>query len=483
MTGPDASITSVTGQSGRWQTYLASATGADHLRAGTLCQDAVLTEAFGQHGGGPFAFAVADGHGHARHFRSSRGSRFAVDSAMAAARQWVANVGRGEHVSQASADRLKADVVARWRAAVAADLAADPVAEPHLAAIQPGDPAEIPYGSTLLLAVVLGNAAVLAQIGDGEMLLISPDGQCRSPVPEDASLDGTQTTSLCQLNAVSAFRTAVVDLTRTHAFAIFAATDGYGNAQAREDWRPSLAADLVRLGAERGTEWLGSQLSDWAGQCASSAGSGDDTSVALAFDTSAALLPRPIQPRSGEHRLPSDPTLPAVAGLVAGDRGQSDQTVLAPGRVPAPPPATPPPATPPPAAGPQDQTVRLPGGPPAATPPPAASPADDRTLGLAGDWQPPAGGTGGARRLPGGRSRLWLVVALIVVIAVVIFLLTQSSGSPAHELGPSPSPTATISVRPSPSHSPHSHGQQSAGSGRHHHKHPKPRHTHGQGNL
>src|SRR5215469_992128 len=285
--GSDATI--VIGRPASWRTYLTSATGADHVRAGTPNQDAIAATKFDF----PvqpslLTFAVADGHGHARHFRSDRGSKLAVAVAVSATRAWADTLPAGTAITQSVASRLVSDVVADWRELVAADLATDPLSDAELAGLLPDDPAEVPYGATLLLGVLRPDIAVLAQIGDGEILLVLPDGRHLAPIPGDSRLDGTQTTSLCQVDAVSAFRIAVVNLAKTQVFAVFAATDGYGNAQAEADWQQGVAADLVQMGSERGLEWIGSQLSGWAALCASSQGSGDDSTVALCLNAAAA---------------------------------------------------------------------------------------------------------------------------------------------------------------------------------------------------
>jgi Protein phosphatase 2C len=420
-----------------WQAFVASAIGADHVRAGTRTEDAVAAERLGTAGAGAFlVFAVADGHGAARHFRSDRGSTMAVAAGVAAAKAWAPGIGAAPLVSRAAASELVTDVLARWRADVAADLAADPVGHEQAALVQAGDPAEIPYGSTLLLAVVLAQVAILAQIGDGELLLIGPDGSYDAPVPGDSRLDGTHTTSLCQPDALSAFRVAHVSLTSTPVFAIFGATDGYGNAQAQENWQPAFAADLVRLAMERGTDWLGDQLQAWVALCASSNGSGDDTTAALAVSSTARLaLPRG-QDRTVRAEQPQEQTL-RISPTPAAQPG----TVIQPGTVTEPAAAT----RPGPTARPGAVTQRAP-----------AARASDTTIAPvpAGPIAPvPAGPVGPAGLAEPVRadmprrhgSRLWIAGGVLVALAVVLFLVLHSSGSPAGT-GFSPSPSATPST-------------------------------------
>ncbi|HUC58548.1 MAG TPA: protein phosphatase 2C domain-containing protein [Streptosporangiaceae bacterium] len=314
----DGQTTKVDKYDDPWEIFSASAIGADHVRARMPNQDGVLTNRAERPGRPSLpVFAVADGHGHIRHFRSDRGSRFAVTAACSVARKWAADLPASEAPSAEAASSLVSAIVARWRELVAEDLASSPITEFESVAVVPDDPPEIPYGSTLLVGVLTPQVAVLGQVGDGEIILILPDGRALSPVPTDPRLDGTATTSLCQPDAVSSFRVALVNLAKTPVYGVFAATDGYGNAQAEANWAQSFAADLVRLGSTRGTEWIGGELPGWAATCASSDGSGDDTTVALALNQSVTLSPpqekeRP-SPFSGPGRTLALETAPGDA--------------------------------------------------------------------------------------------------------------------------------------------------------------------------
>src|SRR5438552_3479755 len=83
---------------------------------------------------------------------------------------------------------------------------------------------------TLVLAVLTEMWLVCVQIGDGDLLVVQPDGRTLTPVPSDPSLIGDATTSLCQSDAAKAFRFAVVDVRAEPLLAVMLATDGYGNA-------------------------------------------------------------------------------------------------------------------------------------------------------------------------------------------------------------------------------------------------------------
>ena len=273
-----------------WNVFAASSPGTAHRDRPAANQDAEGHQVED----GSVIIAVADGHGHARHFRSHTGASIAVEIAVTATQRWLQGFGAGGIDALASAGPAAAGEAVRlhllpaiteaWRAAVWADATANPWAETgEMPGIAFSDPPEIAYGATLLLAV-LGNAlAVLAQIGDGDIVVVGRDGTAWVPVPGDPVLDGHVTTSLAQPDALAAFRVAVLDLLRQPLAIVLAASDGYGNAQVDNPWAPQVGADLWRMLAEYGTDWVASHLPEWVARCASGEGSGDDTTVALAI--------------------------------------------------------------------------------------------------------------------------------------------------------------------------------------------------------
>jgi hypothetical protein len=180
----------------------------------------------------------------------------------------------GQEVARAALDG--------WRSAVADQLGVRPYTKEERFVLSLADDSPlIPYGSTLLVAVITGRWLVCAQIGDGDMLAVRPDGSVFSPVAGDDRLDGRRTTSLCQPDALASFRTSAHDLSQVPLAALLLATDGYGNAQADEPWQPSVARDLAELAASHDRRWFEQEVPGWAQRCASSDGSGDDATIAL----------------------------------------------------------------------------------------------------------------------------------------------------------------------------------------------------------
>jgi hypothetical protein len=309
---------------GSWLALTATHRGAMHQMHGLPNQDAIALRQFQQNG---LVAAVADGHGHHRHFRSARGSELAVAIAGQAAAELAERLDDFEAASEIESDVLSTLVPAitsLWRAAVRDDLAEEPftIAEEEARAF--GDDALIAYGTTLLLAITWRNWLVLTQIGDGDIVCIRPDGRALLPVPGDPSLDGRQTTSLCGPRAELEFRAAVVNTAITPLLGVLLATDGYGNAQAAEPWPDAVGSDLAEQIGDREPEWLAEQLPVWASRCASTDGSADDTTIALLIAPSAAALRREETRRQQQATVP-----PADEFSAEATRTTAEPTVLA----------------------------------------------------------------------------------------------------------------------------------------------------------
>ncbi len=261
-----------------WLVLTASTRGAAHIATGLPNQDAVSTAQTGR----GVIVAVADGHGHWRHLRSARGSKIAVTVGCEVGAELAGRIAPGADSEQA-AELLKdfavPAIIERWRAAVLADVEADPFSDSEQDQRPPGDDPAIAYGSTLLLAIAIGGRLLLAQIGDGDVVGVSADGQADLPVPPDPLLDGMVTTSLCGTDPEADFRVAVVDASPL--VAVLLATDGYGNAQVVDDWPEAFSKDLAGLLRAHDAGWLADQLPAWSARCASADGSADDTTVAL----------------------------------------------------------------------------------------------------------------------------------------------------------------------------------------------------------
>ena len=136
-------------------------------------------------GPGGVVAAIADGHGHVRHFRSADGAALAVGVACRVASQAAAGLAAGDtgdQEAERAGQELARAVVADWRSAVAGQLEARPfTVEEQFVLDRSADTPVIPYGSTLLVALITARWLVCAQIGDGDMLAVRPDGEFLLP--------------------------------------------------------------------------------------------------------------------------------------------------------------------------------------------------------------------------------------------------------------------------------------------------------------
>lgn len=263
----------------------ATARGASHEASDMPNQDAECSSRLRTLGEGAMVVAVSDGHGNRRHFRSDRGARFAVEVACRCAEDLsdrIGALGDAHSVQRFTMTTLVPTVIGRWISEVDADVERDPITDGDTVTEDPVTEASvIAYGATLITAVAWGRWVMLAQIGDGDVLALPLDEKPFSPVPEDPTLDGLRTTSLCQPNALDSFRVAVIDRSTCDLVGLLLATDGFANAQAADPWEPAVGGDLVEMIRTRGLRWVEEQLPEWVARCASSEGSADDTTVAL----------------------------------------------------------------------------------------------------------------------------------------------------------------------------------------------------------
>lgn len=149
--------------SGSGQIGGVSVRGSSHARENRPNQDAV---AFARDGAWCF-IAVADGHGSAPHYRSDRGSAFAVAAALELLRDRAADLSRDALAVLAT---LPADLVGAWRERVEADIRVSPVRE------APGFESLAVYGSTCLAAAIGPDRALFLQIGDGDLIVAVASG-------------------------------------------------------------------------------------------------------------------------------------------------------------------------------------------------------------------------------------------------------------------------------------------------------------------
>lgn len=261
-----------------------SRTGASHLRAGRPCEDAYALWS-GAAGAEPcIALAVADGHGDPRHDRSRTGAALAVDAATAELVAFHRSYAIGDIPRQQFRAAFKADfprlASRRWRELVTQD------AQRQDGSTDPAEPVFPRYGTTLMAALVVSDSLLLAQIGDGDMLLVRPGGEIEYPLPHDPIVAGNETYSLSSAEAHLLWRTATID--RGDGCVLLCATDGISDSFAGAESEEF--AVFVRSLADRirtyGNEAVAAAMGGWLDRF-SAVASGDDMTLVWAY-----VLPR-----------------------------------------------------------------------------------------------------------------------------------------------------------------------------------------------
>jgi serine/threonine protein phosphatase PrpC len=251
-------------------------TGAAHLRAGKPCQDAFAIRLGSAEAPG-LAVAVADGHGDERHDLSQFGAELAVAAAVEELLTIHSHSGRPV-ASGSLKNSFRTDfprrVHRRWRELVLdhgrrrLSMAGEVVEERIFSR----------YGSTLLAALVTDDAYLLGQIGDGEILLVRPGGAVERPLPRDAALVGSQTTSLSAPDAYNLWQTACLE--RGAGGFLLLTTDGLANAFTDEAQFARFARSLTERVRDYGRAGVAEALPGWLDHY-SADGCGDDVTLAL----------------------------------------------------------------------------------------------------------------------------------------------------------------------------------------------------------
>jgi hypothetical protein len=274
-----------------WRVTGFSVQGAGHVRDGLPNQDALrwLPEC----GAGlPLSVAVADGHGSARCFRSDAGARSAVNVATLLLQEFLGSWDEtGLSAAKRSAEEsLPRELVRDWTAAVEAHFRGLPFSAAELDGLEKRDGSRVrqsvesrplvAYGTTLLAVGVAPLFVLYLQIGDGDVIVVSEEGEVTRPLPADERLFGNETTTLCADDAWRDFRCAFQVIPGRPPALIALSTDGYANCFASERDFLQVGTDLLSIVRSGGLELVRQSLEAQLAQV-SQRYSGDDITVAV----------------------------------------------------------------------------------------------------------------------------------------------------------------------------------------------------------
>ena len=287
-----AELPDATRQVATWRLCATTVRGPSHERTGQPNEDAVGGYAVGPHSQDTRLVALSDGHGERAYFRSERGAAFAVEAGLAASRHFLLNSPSLdlEAVRGWVAKVQPADVLQRWHALVAGDLAAEPFTSDELGGSLDGGDARMhgvaldpprAYGATLVGTAVTEDSIVFYQLGDGDIVTVSVEGMVGHPLGEEAQAFSNVTSSLCDQDPLSKWRSVVQEQSRHQTAFILLATDGYSSAfEDRESFLSTVGA-LAAVWRDGGPEKLRPTLDQSVAKARTF--TGDDTTVAVLY--------------------------------------------------------------------------------------------------------------------------------------------------------------------------------------------------------
>lgn len=229
-----------------------SVKGHSHEVKGLVCQDASACRVSDRYA----VCVIADGHGSKKHFRSDKGSRFAVEATLETVDRFYEDADDFEanfpQNHKMVIKNIEKQIISVWNEKVRAHLDENPVtieekkpfSDKEFAAINP----ESYYGTTLVAAVVGKDFTFGIQLGDGSLVAIFEGENASLPMNYDESAPANITSSMCNANASSMFNSFYVDNKKL--VAMFASTDGlyttFANEQGFLDYHVVLASQLIK---------------------------------------------------------------------------------------------------------------------------------------------------------------------------------------------------------------------------------------------
>jgi serine/threonine protein phosphatase PrpC len=278
-----------------WGVICKSVRGALHIKKGIQNQDAFDSKVYNE--GTLLMVAVADGHGDSRCFRSAIGSsiavRVAIDSLEKVA-QYCAEAPNLSLLKRNIESGFAKKLHTMWKEEVEKDFLTagfSPLNEenPEISFEVSGEKSNaiseecyLAYGTTLLAAIITQNLLMFAQIGDGDIFLLSECGDFYSPVPDDERLFANATTSLCSMEASKDFRFFIERLSETPPILIVLSTDGFSNSFGSEEELQEVVNSFLEYLKTKGGGYLETNLEIFL-ETLSADRVGDDITVGIIF--------------------------------------------------------------------------------------------------------------------------------------------------------------------------------------------------------
>lgn len=265
--------------------------GQSHIDNKTECQDSAILDFNDKYVMG----AVADGHGSKKHFRSAKGSQFAVEAAKYSIYEYM-NDNYEKFVDAYNKDKkylidiIIKMLITKWHEKIQEDINNEPITQEEIDKYLDGnfneDKIASIYGTTLLVGVMGEGCNFGFLIGDGSFVVIDKHGKAYIPI-EDENSKANYTTSLSSSDSFNGFVTHFFD---EMPFSIMVSTDGlvksFGDDNDFLDYNQAIAMELDGLDTVDKRIEMEERLGRLFEQ-RSRDGSEDDISISIIFNSDA----------------------------------------------------------------------------------------------------------------------------------------------------------------------------------------------------
>ena len=265
--------------------------GQSHIDNKTECQDSAILDFNDKYVMG----AVADGHGSKKHFRSAKGSQFAVEAAKYSIYEYMNDnyekfVDAYNKDKKYLIDRIIKMLITKWHEKIQEDINNEPITQEEIDKYLDGnfneDKIASIYGTTLLVGVMGEGCNFGFLIGDGSFVVINKHGKAYIPI-EDENSKANYTTSLSSSDSFNGFVTHFFD---EMPFSIMVSTDGlvksFGDDNDFLDYNQAIAMELDGLDTVDKRIEMEERLGRLFEQ-RSRDGSEDDISISIIFNSDA----------------------------------------------------------------------------------------------------------------------------------------------------------------------------------------------------
>lgn len=278
----------VAGPEAGWRILHHGVTGPHKARCQDYAEGRTLVVDDGPRSTQVLLLAAADGHGASPHSRSHHGARFAVEVFLGLAGEFAERAVRGQSLPRLRAEaqqRMPHDIVRAWEERCAEHLREHPLDTPPPAADEPPKRRDLlPYGTTLVGAVLTPGLVAAWQLGDGELTLVGQDtgGPLLPLAPVHPEL-GDETDSLCSRDAPMLMRVHWAPLARSARppGLLMLSTDGLSKSFVDRAGFEEFARGFYTRLERTGLSAVQDDLPQWLARAAGY--SGDDTTLVAAW--------------------------------------------------------------------------------------------------------------------------------------------------------------------------------------------------------